>query len=93
MPELFLVRPLPPNGLPAPATPPTELNLKRAGTTLAAESLASNVITQAATTMNPVAIKYSINQIIIGVEGSYLETRFRVKKRSVETPGNMVLNY
>ena len=29
------------------------LNLKRAGTTFAAESLASNVITQAATTMNP----------------------------------------
>lgn len=29
------------------------LSLKRAGTTFAAESLASNVMTQAATTMNP----------------------------------------
>lgn len=30
------------------------LSLKRAGTTLPAESLASNVITQAATTMKPI---------------------------------------
>jgi len=32
------------------------LNLKRAGTTLAAESLASNVITHAATTIKPISI-------------------------------------
>lgn len=53
MPELFRVRPLPP---PPPAPPielPTVLILNRAGTTLAAESRASNVITHAATTMNP----------------------------------------
>lgn len=39
------------------------LNLKRAGTTLAAESLASNVITQAATTINPVIKWISLNPL------------------------------
>lgn len=53
--ELLRPRPLPPATQPAEVPPPplVVLILKRAGTTLAAESRASNVITQAATTMNP----------------------------------------
>lgn len=45
--------------LPAPLLRPLEfvLNLKRAGTTFAAESRASNVITHDATTMKPLYMK------------------------------------
>lgn len=42
------------------------LSLKRAGTTFAAESLASNVMTQAATTMNPARtsiMPHAVNRI------------------------------
>lgn len=71
MAELFLVRPLPPPPPPPlPPKPPPDVSvasiLKRAGTTLAAESRASNVITQAATTINPASAEYIVVIQLVG---------------------------